>query len=187
MDQAISEEASYDTAYDDSDQYNSCDVNVPSLSEDDTQHVDKGKESVNVIQVEDDAMTVNPELPDHTGIPIDEIPYVGLRFVSLQRAQEFYSNYAKKVDFVTRIRNTNFDKTRKDSKIPINQSLHCSREGYRESRVKAATRVKRITTARCKARMYVMLDRQKDNWMVSKLELKHTHPCSAKQAVHYTE
>ncbi|RYR16123.1 hypothetical protein Ahy_B04g073070 isoform G [Arachis hypogaea] len=32
-----------------------------------------------------------------------------------------------------------------------------------------------------------MLDRQKDNWMVSKLELKHTHPCSAKQAVHYTE
>ncbi|RYR16124.1 hypothetical protein Ahy_B04g073070 isoform C [Arachis hypogaea] len=29
--------------------------------------------------------------------------------------------------------------------------------------------------------MYVMLDRQKDNWMVSKLELKHTHPCSAKQ------
>ncbi|RYR16125.1 hypothetical protein Ahy_B04g073070 isoform M [Arachis hypogaea] len=127
------------------------------------------------------------QLPDHTGIPLDEIPYIGLRFVSLQRAQEFYANYAKKVGFVTRIRNTNFDKTRKDSKIPVNQSLHCSREGYRESRVKAATRVKRITTAGCKARMYVMLDRQKDNWMVSKLELKHTHPCSAKQAVHYTE
>ncbi|KAL4397383.1 hypothetical protein AHAS_Ahas01G0186400 [Arachis hypogaea] len=86
-----------------------------------------------------------------------------------------------------RIRNTNFDKTKKESKIPINQSIHYSCEGYRESRVKAATRVKRITTARCKARMYVMLDRQKDNWMVSKLELKHTHPCSAKQAVHYTE
>ncbi|RYR16131.1 hypothetical protein Ahy_B04g073070 isoform K [Arachis hypogaea] len=80
------------------------------------------------------------QLPDHTGIPLDEIPYIGLRFVSLQRAQEFYANYAKKVGFVTRIRNTNFDKTRKDSKIPVNQSLHCSREGYRESRVKAATR-----------------------------------------------
>nr|XP_029145771.1 protein FAR-RED IMPAIRED RESPONSE 1-like [Arachis hypogaea] len=35
--------------------------------------------------------------------------------------------------------------------------------------------------------MYVMLDREKNNRMVSKLELKHTHPCSAKQAVHYTE
>ncbi|RYR16132.1 hypothetical protein Ahy_B04g073070 isoform E [Arachis hypogaea] len=73
-------------------------------------------------------MAVNHELPDHTGIPLDEIPYIGLRFVSLQRAQEFYANYAKKVGFVTRIRNTNFDKTRKDSKIPVNQSLHCSRE-----------------------------------------------------------
>ncbi|RYQ80018.1 hypothetical protein Ahy_Scaffold1g106709 isoform C [Arachis hypogaea] len=71
--------------------------------------------------------------------------------------------------------------------IPVNQSLHCSCESYRESRVKAATRVKRIITAGCKARMYVMLDRQKDNWMVSKLELKHTHPCSAKQAMHYIE
>ncbi|XP_057745693.1 protein FAR1-RELATED SEQUENCE 6-like [Arachis stenosperma] len=186
MEQAICEGASYGIAYDDSDQYNSCDVNVPSLSEDDT-HVDRGKESRSVIEVLDDAMAVIHELPDHTGIPLDEIPYVGLRFVSLQQAQEFYTNYAKKVGFVTRIRNTNFDKTRNDSKIPVNQSLHCSREGYRESRVKAATRVKRITTAGCKARMYVMLDRQKDNWMVSKLELKHTHPCSAKQAVHYTK
>ncbi|XP_025633238.1 protein FAR1-RELATED SEQUENCE 5-like [Arachis hypogaea] len=187
MEQAIFEEASYGTSYDDSDQYNSCDVNVPSLSKDDTQHVDKGKESGNIIQVEDNATAVNHELPDHTGIPLDEIPYVGLRFVSLQRAQEFYFNYAKKVGFVTRIRNTNFDKTRKDSKIPVNQSLHCSHEGYRESQVKAATQVKRITTTRCKARIYVMLDRQKNNWMVSKLELKHTHPCSAKHAVHYTE
>ncbi|XP_025703773.1 protein FAR1-RELATED SEQUENCE 5-like [Arachis hypogaea] len=146
-----------------------------------------GKESVNVIQVEDDAITVNHELPDHTGISIDEISYVGLRFISLQRAQEFYYNYKNKVGFVTRIRNTNFDNTREDSKIPINQSLHCSRECYRESRVKVATRVKRITIVGCEVRMYVMLDRQNDNWMVSKLELKHTHPCSAKQAVYYTE
>ncbi|RYQ95153.1 hypothetical protein Ahy_B08g090207 [Arachis hypogaea] len=80
------------------------------------------------------------QLPDHTGIPIEEIPYEGLRFDSLQKAQEFYCNYAKKLGFVTRIRNTNFDKTRKESKIPINQSIHFSHEGYRESRVKAATR-----------------------------------------------
>ncbi|XP_016195213.1 protein FAR1-RELATED SEQUENCE 5-like [Arachis ipaensis] len=127
------------------------------------------------------------QLPDYTRILIEKIPYVELRFVLLQRAQEFYSNYAKKVGFVTRTRNTNFDKIRKKSRIPINQSIHCNREGYQESQVKAASRVKKITTARCRSRMYVMFDRQKDNWMVSKLELKHTHPCSAKQAVYYHE
>ncbi|XP_016192468.1 protein FAR1-RELATED SEQUENCE 5-like [Arachis ipaensis] len=187
MDPSICEEASYGTIYDVSDHSNFTDVNVPSLSEDDTPLMDKGEESVDVIQLEDDATTINHELPDHIGIPIEEIPYEGLRFDLVQRAQEFYCNYAKKVGFVTRIRNTNFDKTRKESKIPINQSIHCSREGYRESRVKAATRIKRITTAGCKSRMYVMLDRQKDNWMVSKLELKHTHLYFAKQSVHYTE
>ncbi|RYR79571.1 hypothetical protein Ahy_A01g004374 [Arachis hypogaea] len=35
--------------------------------------------------------------------------------------------------------------------------------------------------------MYVILDRQKDDWMVLNLELKHTHPCSAKKSVHYHE
>ncbi|XP_020972539.1 protein FAR1-RELATED SEQUENCE 6-like [Arachis ipaensis] len=148
---------------------------------------EEGKESEDAIQKKDDATVSNNKFPDHTGIPMGEIPYVGLRFDSLQRAQEFYSNYAKKVGFVTRIRNTNFDKTRKELKVPINQSIHYSHEGYRESRVNAATRVKRITTAGCKARMYVILDRQNDNWLVSKLELKHTHMCSAEQAVHYSE
>ncbi|XP_016206707.1 protein FAR1-RELATED SEQUENCE 5-like [Arachis ipaensis] len=88
---------------------------------------------------------------------------------------------------MTEIRNTNFDKTRKESRIPINQSIHCNREGYWESQVKAASRVKKITTTRYRARMYVMFDRQKDIWMVSKLELKHSHPCSTKQPVHYYE
>ncbi|RYR54069.1 hypothetical protein Ahy_A06g029325 [Arachis hypogaea] len=67
-------------------------------------------------------------LPDHTRIPIEEIPHVGLRFVSLQWAQEFYSNYARKVGFVTRSRNNNVDKTNKKSRIPINQSIHYSHE-----------------------------------------------------------
>ncbi|XP_015946551.1 uncharacterized protein LOC107471573 [Arachis duranensis] len=163
MDTSIFEEASYDIAYDVSEHSNFTDVNIPSLSEDDTPLVEQGKESEDVIQKKDDATTINNELTNHTGIPIEKISYVGLRFDSLQQAQEFYSNYANKVGFVTRIRNTNFDKTRKELKVPINQSIHCSRESYRESRVKAATRGKRITTAGCKARMCVMLDRQKDN------------------------
>ncbi|RYR13095.1 hypothetical protein Ahy_B04g070268 isoform N [Arachis hypogaea] len=110
-----------------------------------------------------------------------------MSFDSLPLAQEFYTNYAKKLGFVTKVRNTNFDKTRKDAKIPINQSLHCTREGYRESRVKAATRSNRITATRCKARMYVMLDREKECWVVSIVELKHSHPCSAEKVIHYHE
>ncbi|RYR13103.1 hypothetical protein Ahy_B04g070268 isoform B [Arachis hypogaea] len=127
------------------------------------------------------------ELSDHSGLREEEIPVIGMSFDSLPLAQEFYTNYAKKLGFVTKVRNTNFDKTRKDAKIPINQSLHCTREGYRESRVKAATRSNRITATRCKARMYVMLDREKECWVVSIVELKHSHPCSAEKVIHYHE
>ncbi|RYR35321.1 hypothetical protein Ahy_A10g050482 [Arachis hypogaea] len=136
----IFEEASYDITYDVREHSNSTNVNVLCLSEEDMPLVEQGKESKDAIQKKDDVT-----LPDHTGIPMEEIPYVGLKFDSLHR------------------------------------------EGYRESRVKAAMRVKRITTAECKARMYVILDRQNDNWLVTKLELKHTHTCSAEQAVHYSE
>ncbi|RYR47519.1 hypothetical protein Ahy_A07g033450 [Arachis hypogaea] len=133
-----------------------------------------------VIVMRKDELDLRHELPDHSGISEEEIPVIGMCFESLPLAQKFYANYAKKVGFVTKIRNTNFDKTRKKSKIPINQSIHCTREGYRESRVKAATQAKRITAMRCRARMYVMLDREKE-------KLRHSHPCSAKKAVHYHE
>ncbi|RYR14180.1 hypothetical protein Ahy_B04g070786 [Arachis hypogaea] len=110
-----------------------------------------------------------------------------MSFGSLPLAQQFYANYAKKVGFVTKIRNTNFDKTWKESKIPVNQSIYCTREGYRESRVNVATRANRITATRCRTRMYVVLDKEKESWVVSRLELRHSHPCSAKKAVHYHE
>ncbi|RYQ82143.1 hypothetical protein Ahy_B10g100742 [Arachis hypogaea] len=108
-------------------------------------------------------------------------------FDSLPLAQKFYANYAKKVGFVTKVRNTNFDKTKKKSKIPINQAIHCTRESYRESWVKAATRANRIIATRCRTRMYVMLDREKESWIVSRLKLRYSHPCSTKKAVHYHE
>ncbi|XLR19339.1 hypothetical protein S83_047251, partial [Arachis hypogaea] len=54
------------------------------------------KESIDVIELEDDDTKLSHELLDHTEIQLEEISYVGLRFVSLQWAQEFYSNYAKK-------------------------------------------------------------------------------------------
>ncbi|RYQ85462.1 hypothetical protein Ahy_B10g105026 [Arachis hypogaea] len=124
---------------------------------------------------------------DHSGVGEEKIPVIGMSFGSLPLTQKFYANYAKKVGFVTKIRNTNFDKTWKESKIPVNQSIYCMREGYRESRVNAATRANRITATRCRARMYVMLDKEKESWVVSRLEWRHSHPCSAKKAVHYHE
>ncbi|RYR40377.1 hypothetical protein Ahy_A09g046132 [Arachis hypogaea] len=127
------------------------------------------------------------QLSDHSGIGEEEIPVVGMSFGSLPLAQKFYANYAKKVGFVTKIRNTNFDKTRKELKIPVNQSIYCTREGYRESRVNAATRANKITATRCRARMYVVLDNENECWVMSRLELRHSHPCSAEKAVHYHE
>ncbi|RYR53632.1 hypothetical protein Ahy_A06g028823 [Arachis hypogaea] len=100
-------------------------------------------------------------------------------FDSLPLTHKFYANYAKKVGFVIKVRNTNFEKTRKDFKIPINQSLHCNREGYQESRVKAASWANRITAMKFRARIYLMVDREKESWMASRLELRHSHPCSA--------
>ncbi|RYR51144.1 hypothetical protein Ahy_A06g026189 [Arachis hypogaea] len=111
MDTLIFEEVLYDIAYDVSEHSNSTNVNVLSLSEDDTPLVEQGKEFEVVIQKKNDAT-----FPDHIGILIKKIPYVGLRFDSLQLAQESYCNYVKKVGFVTRIKNTNFDKTKKESK-----------------------------------------------------------------------
>ncbi|RYQ83039.1 hypothetical protein Ahy_B10g101657 [Arachis hypogaea] len=129
-------------------------------------------EITDVMVMRNDELDLRHELPDHSGLSEAEIPVIGMSFDSLPLAQEFYANYAKKLGFVTKVRNTNFDKTRKDAKIPINQSLHCTREGYRESHVKVATRSNRITATRCKARM---------------VELRHSHPCSAEKAVHYHE
>ncbi|XP_015950052.1 protein FAR1-RELATED SEQUENCE 5-like [Arachis duranensis] len=144
-------------------------------------------EITDVMMTRNDELDLRHELPDHSGLGEEEIPAIGMRFDSLHLAHEFYASYAKKLGFVTKVRNTNFDKMRKDTKIPINQSLHCTREGYRESRVKAATRSNRITATRCKARMYVMLDRENECWVVSRVELRHSHPCSADKAVHYHE
>nr|XP_025665182.1 protein FAR1-RELATED SEQUENCE 5-like [Arachis hypogaea] len=144
-------------------------------------------EITDVMVTRNDELDLRHELLDHSGLGEEEIPAIGMRFDSLHLAQEFYASYAKKLGFVTKVRNTNFDKMQKDAKIRINQSLHCTREGYRESRVKAATRSNRITATRCKARMYVMLDREKECWVVSRVELRHSHPCSADKAVHYHE
>ncbi|QHO43436.1 Protein FAR1-RELATED SEQUENCE [Arachis hypogaea] len=119
-------------------------------------------EITDVVVTKKDELDSGHELPDHSGVGEEKIPVIGMSFGSLPLAQKFYANYAKKVGFVTKIRNMNFDKMRKESKIPVNQSIYCTREGYRESR-------------------------GEESWVVSRLELRYSHPCSAKKVVHYHE
>ncbi|RYR34940.1 hypothetical protein Ahy_A10g050000 [Arachis hypogaea] len=95
----------------------------------------KVDEVTDVIVLENDELELRHELLDHSGISKEEIPSIGMRFNSLSLTQKFYANYTKKFGFVTKVENTNFDKTKKKSKIPINQSIHYNREGYRKSRV----------------------------------------------------
>ncbi|RYR54656.1 hypothetical protein Ahy_A06g029969 [Arachis hypogaea] len=74
------------------------------------------------------------KMPNHDGICYEEIPELRMVFDVLQQAQEFYASYAKKVGFVTKIRNTNYDKSNKELKLSINQSIHCTREVNRATK-----------------------------------------------------
>ncbi|XP_052107483.1 protein FAR1-RELATED SEQUENCE 8-like [Arachis duranensis] len=124
------------------------------------------------------------KVPDHDGLREDEIPSVGMRFEQLQMAHEFYMTYAKKVGFATKIRMTTCDKITNQL---INQAIHCNRDGYRGSHVKASTQKNMISAAGCKARIYVKFDKETQDWVFFKVELSHSHPCSTRKAMHYHE
>ncbi|RYR57663.1 hypothetical protein Ahy_A05g023363 isoform B [Arachis hypogaea] len=106
-----------------------------------------------------------------------------MRFAQLQMAHDFYVTYAKKVGFATKIRTTIYDNI---TKIPVNQAIHYNRDGFRESRVKAPTRKNTISTAGCKARIYVKFDKDMQEWVLFKVKLRHSHPCSARKATSFT-
>ncbi|RYR20578.1 hypothetical protein Ahy_B03g065754 [Arachis hypogaea] len=144
----------------------------------------KATQMLDVTDIGSDEMDICDELPNHGSLEEDEIPSVGMRFAKLQLAHDFYVSYAKKVRFATKIRTTTFDKITKE---PVNQAIHCNRNRIHVSRVKAPTHKNPISAAGCKARIYVKFDKEKQEWLFFKIELRHTHPCSAKKAVHYRE
>ncbi|XP_016199038.1 protein FAR1-RELATED SEQUENCE 5-like [Arachis ipaensis] len=143
-----------------------------------------GRAVIGCYRVGSDEMELGDELPDHGCLQEDEIPRVGMQFAQLQMAHDFYVTYAKKARFATKIRMTTFDKI---TKAPINQAIHCNRDGIRESCVKAPTRKNTISAAGCKARIYVKFDKDVQDWVLLKVDLTHFHPCSPKKAVHYHE
>ncbi|XP_016172904.1 protein FAR1-RELATED SEQUENCE 5-like [Arachis ipaensis] len=149
-----------------------------------------GEGVTDVIELENDVTELSHEvqiLPDYSGLREEKIPRVGLQFDSLQLALEFYATYAKKVSFVSKIKTTIFNSITKEFKKPINQSIHCNREGFCESCVKAATRKNTIAAMGYRARIYAKFDREKEDQVLLKVELGHSHPCCPKMAVHYHE
>ncbi|RYR35329.1 hypothetical protein Ahy_A10g050493 [Arachis hypogaea] len=120
------------------------------------------------------------QLSDVTDVRSDEMELGD----ELQMAHDFYVTYAKKAGFATKIRMTTFDKI---TKAPINQAIHCNLDGIRKSRVKAPTRKNTISAAGCKARIYVKFDKDVQDWVLLKVDLTHSHPCSPKKVVHYHE
>ncbi|RYQ99172.1 hypothetical protein Ahy_B07g087062 isoform A [Arachis hypogaea] len=122
----------------------------------------------NVTEVGSEEMDLGCELPDHGCLRKDEIPRVEMWFTQLQLAHEFYVSYAKKVGTTT------CDKITKE---PINQAIHYNRDGFRRSCVKAPTRKNTISAAGYKAMIYVKFDREKQEWVFFKVELRHSHSC----------
>ncbi|XP_015945785.1 protein FAR1-RELATED SEQUENCE 6-like [Arachis duranensis] len=126
---------------------------------------------LDVAEVGSEEMDLGHKVPDRGCLQEDEIPSVGM-------------HYAKKVGFANKIQTTTCDRI---TKQPINQAIHCNRDGFRGSRVKASTRKNTILAARCKARIYVKFVKEKQEWVFLKVELRHLHPYSARKAMHYHE
>ncbi|XP_015965822.1 protein FAR1-RELATED SEQUENCE 5-like [Arachis duranensis] len=106
-------------------------------------------------------------------------PEVGMCFGTLEDARAYYYRYAARTGFVVKIRTTGWE-TINDQRVVVNQALHCNRDGYRTSRVKAPQRRKTVASTNCKARCYLALDKMTGQWRISRVEVSHSHPLNPK-------
>ncbi|MED6131101.1 hypothetical protein PIB30_006721 [Stylosanthes scabra] len=81
----------------------------------------------------------------------DYIPRDGMNFHTLEDASAFYKEYAKRVEFSTKIRNTNRCKETKEIK---NQLITCNREGKWISDILCVEKTNPTCGANCPARIY---------------------------------
>ncbi|KAL4356359.1 hypothetical protein AHAS_Ahas09G0078800 [Arachis hypogaea] len=88
---------------------------------------------------------------------IEDVPKVGMCFGTIEDANQFYQNYAKRVGFVTKIRFTR--RVGKD-KVPKNQMITCNREGKCKSRVSPIEKTNPRTNYNCPARISIMLNKE---------------------------
>ncbi|RYR51114.1 hypothetical protein Ahy_A06g026166 [Arachis hypogaea] len=81
-------------------------------------------------------------------------------FGTLKDARAYYYRYAARTSFVVKIRTTGWE-TRNSHRVVVNQALHCNRDGYRTSHVKAPKRRKMVASTNCKICCYLALDKMK--------------------------
>ncbi|RYR02704.1 hypothetical protein Ahy_B06g081506 [Arachis hypogaea] len=106
-------------------------------------------------------------------------PDEGMCFGTLEDARVYYYRYAARTEFVVKIRTTGWE-TRNDQRVVVNQALHCNRDGYHTSRVKAPKRRKMVASTNCKTRCYLALDKMTRQRRISRVEVSHSHPLNPK-------
>ncbi|XP_015939167.1 protein FAR1-RELATED SEQUENCE 5-like [Arachis duranensis] len=106
-------------------------------------------------------------------------PEEGMCFDTLEDVCAYYYRYAARTGFVVKIRTTGWE-TRNDQRVVVNQVLHCNRDGYRTSRVKAPKRRKMMASTNCKVRCYLALDKMTGQWKIFRVEVSHSHPLNPK-------
>ncbi|RYQ83075.1 hypothetical protein Ahy_B10g101691 [Arachis hypogaea] len=99
-------------------------------------------------------------------------------FGTIDDANQFYQNYAKRVGFVTKIR---FTRRVGKGKVPKNQMITCNREGKRKFKVSPIEKTNPRTNYKCPARISIRLNKE-GLWIISKVCLDHSHPCDPEMA-----
>ncbi|KAJ0964327.1 hypothetical protein J5N97_029449 [Dioscorea zingiberensis] len=109
----------------------------------------------------------------------DEIlePCEGMEFDSEEAARTFYSTYARHMGFRTRI--SKYSRSRRDNSV-ISRCFVCSKEGFREVRVKKAElgehrhQQRAVTRVGCKA-MIMVKKLGSGKWVVTRFTKEHNH------------
>nr|XP_019701564.1 protein FAR1-RELATED SEQUENCE 7 [Elaeis guineensis] len=114
-------------------------------------------------------------------------PFEGMEFESEEAAKTFYIAYASHMGFRARI--SKYCRSRRDNSI-ISRQIVCSKEGFREVRVKneitdegKTKRPRVITRIGCKA-MIIVKKANSGKWIVTKFEKEHNHALTSLKMPH---
>ncbi|XP_074564927.1 protein FAR1-RELATED SEQUENCE 5-like [Curcuma longa] len=115
-------------------------------------------------------------------------PYLGMEFPSHEAAQTFYYAYASRIGFDVRIRLSR--RSTRDESFVMRRFV-CTKEGFTpyEDNFDESKKKRNRTPTRegCKA-MFEVIKKDYGKWIVSKLELEHTHDLAvAPSKVHYIQ
>ncbi|XP_078441885.1 protein FAR1-RELATED SEQUENCE 9-like [Wolffia australiana] len=119
------------------------------------------------------AMAAKPLDPMPVSAPQPE-PFVGMEFDSDEAAKNFYNDYARRLGFPFRVGRSRRSKGVLETLIM--KRFVCSKEGvYRKKPSGDGVRKRERISMREGCRAFMEVIRDKERWVVSKLEMAHTH------------